>query len=109
MLSLNDIWAHYGTVAAVKGISIAVDQGAIITLIGANGAGKTTTLRVISGLHGLGRTVVRVDQNARLALRLAQRDYVMETGAIALQGQATDLYENPEVRRIYLGMSNSAA
>jgi branched-chain amino acid transport system ATP-binding protein len=235
MLSLRDLWIHYGTVAAVKGISIDIAEGSIVTLIGANGAGKTTTLRAISGLHGpsqgeivfcgeridaleaerinalgiamvpeghrvfpymtvlenlemggylckdrrklkqamnevfqhfpvlperrkqlagtlsggeqqmlaigralmsdprlllldepslglspimtkeiakivaelhaLGRTIVLVEQNARLALRLAQRAYVMETGKIALEGKASDLAENPEVRQTYLGVS----
>lgn len=51
MLSLKDIWAHYGSVAAVKGISVEVDEAEIVTLIGANGAGKTTTMRTICGLH----------------------------------------------------------
>jgi len=51
MLSLDGMWVHYGSVAAVKGISIDVEENEIVTLIGSNGAGKTTTLRAISGLH----------------------------------------------------------
>ncbi len=51
MLKLEDIWVHYGTVAAVKGISLEVAEGQSVTIIGANGAGKTTTLRAIAGLH----------------------------------------------------------
>ena len=50
MLSLKDIVVHYGTVQAIKGISIDVDEGTITALIGANGAGKSTCLRAISGL-----------------------------------------------------------
>ncbi len=50
LLELKDVWIHYHKVAAVKGISIAVEEGGIVTLIGANGAGKSTTLRTISGL-----------------------------------------------------------
>ncbi|MBL93982.1 MAG: ABC transporter ATP-binding protein [Magnetovibrio sp.] len=50
MLELCDIQVHYGEVKAVKGISLQVNQGKIVTLIGANGAGKSTTLRTISGL-----------------------------------------------------------
>jgi branched-chain amino acid transport system ATP-binding protein len=233
MLSLNNIWIHYGMVAAVKGISIDVAEGEIVTLIGANGAGKTTTLRAISGLHApskgdivfhdktingmtpeqinglgiamvpegrrvfpsmtvmenlemgaylrrnrgqtskaleeifhhfpvlmerrrqhagtlsggeqqmlaigralmsdpelllldepslglapimtqeiakiirqlhaLGRTIVLVEQNARLALRLAQHGYVMETGQVALHGLADELRHNEQVQRTYLG------
>jgi branched-chain amino acid transport system ATP-binding protein len=50
MLELNEVHAYYGNIHALKGISLAVDQGEIVTLIGANGAGKSTTLRTISGL-----------------------------------------------------------
>ncbi|MCI0475364.1 MAG: ABC transporter ATP-binding protein [Anaerolineales bacterium] len=52
MLEVNDIHSYYGNIHALKGISLTVDQGEIVTLIGANGAGKTTTLKTISGqLH----------------------------------------------------------
>ncbi len=50
MLELNDVHAYYGNIHALKGISITVDEGEIVTLIGANGAGKTSTLRTITGL-----------------------------------------------------------
>jgi branched-chain amino acid transport system ATP-binding protein len=50
MLSVDDIHVYYGNIAAVKGISIEVKQGEIVTLIGSNGAGKSTTMRAISGL-----------------------------------------------------------
>lgn len=50
MLELNEIHAYYGKIHALKGISLTVEEGEIVTLIGANGAGKTTTLRAISGL-----------------------------------------------------------
>jgi branched-chain amino acid transport system ATP-binding protein len=50
LLVLNDIHTYYGHIHAIKGISMEVNQGEIVTLIGANGAGKTTTLRTISGL-----------------------------------------------------------
>jgi branched-chain amino acid transport system ATP-binding protein len=50
LLSLKDLWVHYGRAEAVKGISLEIPEGGIVTLIGANGAGKTTTLRTISGL-----------------------------------------------------------
>ncbi len=237
MLSIKDISVHYQTVAALKAVSIEVEEGGIVTLIGANGAGKSTTLRAISGLkhptsgeiwfdgqridllapdrinelgialvpegrrvftemtvmenlemgaylrkdkggiardlegvfvhfpvlkqrykqsagtlsggeqqmlamgralmsnpklllmdepslglspimcqeiariirevHKGGRTVVLVEQNARLALTIAQRAYVLETGRIALEGAAHDLRENEQVKRTYLGMNSS--
>ena len=235
LLALKDVWIHYRKVAAVRGISISVEEGEIVTLIGANGAGKSTTLRTISGLkrvtsgeiefageridrvapekvtkmgiahvpegrhvfpymsvvenlemgaylrkdkaaiergyeevfehfprlkerrkqqagtlsggeqqmlamgralmtdpklllmdepslglspilcreiakiirdlHQAGRTIVLVEQNARLALALAQKGYVMETGKIALEGPAEDLRENDEVKHTYLGIT----
>ena len=50
MLEIKSLRVHYGKAEALKQISMKVDEGAIVTLIGANGAGKTTTLRTISGL-----------------------------------------------------------
>ena len=50
MLEVNNIHTYYGNIHALKGISLTVEQGEIVTLIGANGAGKTTTLRTISSL-----------------------------------------------------------
>jgi len=50
LLEVNDIHTYYGNIHALKGISLQVEAGEIVTLIGANGAGKTTTLRTISGL-----------------------------------------------------------
>ena len=51
MLELQDLQVSYGGIQALKGISLTVEQGQIVTLIGANGAGKSTTLRAISGLE----------------------------------------------------------
>jgi branched-chain amino acid transport system ATP-binding protein len=50
MLELRDVHAYYGNIHALKGVSLTVEQGEIVTLIGANGAGKSTTLKTISGL-----------------------------------------------------------
>jgi len=50
MLKINDLRVNYGGIEAVKGISLEVPEGKIVTLIGANGAGKSTTLRTIAGL-----------------------------------------------------------
>jgi branched-chain amino acid transport system ATP-binding protein len=233
LLNLKDITVCYHKVSAIRNITIEVDEGSIVTLIGANGAGKSTTLRAISGLnhpttgeiwfqdkridklppekinkagiaqvpegrrifpqmtvkenlmmgaflrndtaeierdlkmvfhhfpvlkdrqkqaggtlsggeqqmlamgralmsnpklilmdepslglspimcqeiakiikdiHAEGRTIVLVEQNARLALALAEKGYVLETGNIVLEGPAKDLRENAEVKKAYLG------
>jgi branched-chain amino acid transport system ATP-binding protein len=50
LLEVNDVHAYYGNIHALKGISLKVNKGEIVSLIGGNGAGKTTTLRTISGL-----------------------------------------------------------
>jgi len=50
LLELADVHTYYGNIHALKGISVTVDQGEIVTLIGSNGAGKSTTLRTISGV-----------------------------------------------------------
>jgi len=234
LLQVDDIHVHYGQVAALRGISLAVDEADFVTLIGSNGAGKSTTLRTISGLnhpssgsitfdgqpidklsadrivrlgiahvpegrrvfkdlsveenlrlgafsrndadaidsdlqdlYGLfprlqerrqqlartmsggeqqmlaigralmsrprmllldepslglapvivqeiarilveinrdGVAVVLVEQNAELALELARHGYVLETGTIALEGEASSLMDNEHVRRAYLGI-----
>ena len=233
LLEVDGAEVHYHKVAALKGLSLAVPEGGIVTIIGANGAGKSTTLRAISGLvklsageiryHGrridglapeklvalgiaqvpegrrvfpdltvlenlmtgaflrkdqdgiardldavfghfprleerksqwgktlsggeqqmlaMGRAlmsgpklllldepslglspimvaeiakiileinqrgvpVILVEQNAEMALRLADYAYVLETGAVALEGTAAELHENDHVRRAYLG------
>lgn len=233
MLEVNNIHTYYGNIHALKGVTISVDRGEIVTLIGANGAGKSTTLSTISGIlkpregevilegeylnplpahtivtrgisqspegrkifarltvkenlemgaftrkdkqgieedfehvfelfprlkerikqvggtlsggeqqmlamgrammarpklllldepsMGLapllveeifnivvninkeGTTVLLVEQNANMALQIASRGYVLETGAIALEGSAAELREDPRIKEIYLG------
>lgn len=53
LLEVTDIHAYYGNIHALKGVSLTVEEGEIVSLIGGNGAGKTTTLRTISGLMPL--------------------------------------------------------
>ena len=233
MLELKNVHTYYGNIHALKGISIVVHEGEIVTLIGSNGAGKTTTLRAIQGLlrpregsiilrgeeltrlqpheivqrgisqspegrlifskmtvrenlemgayqrkdkdgiardmehvfslfprlkerisqrggtlsggeqqmlsmgralmarprlmlldepsmglapilvdqifdiirtlNGDGTTILLVEQNARLALGIANRGYVLETGEIALVGEGKNLLNNPSVKAAYLG------
>jgi branched-chain amino acid transport system ATP-binding protein len=62
-----------------------------------------TTFQVIADIRRRGTTVLMVEQNAYLALRMADRGYVMETGLIVLTGRARDLLVDDHVRRAYLG------
>src|SRR5258708_31057989 len=78
LLELTDVHVHYGKIEALKGISIEVDQGEIVTLIGANGAGKPTTLKTISGLRRV------------------------STGRIAFKG--ADITSMPGHQRVELGL-----
>ncbi len=57
----------------------------------------------IADINRQGMTILLVEQNAAMALAIAHRGYVLETGAIALAGTAAELAENPDVRRAYLG------
>ncbi|MDT8306335.1 MAG: ABC transporter ATP-binding protein [Anaerolineae bacterium] len=234
LLDVNDIHAYYGNIHALKGISLRVNEGEIVSLIGANGAGKSTTLRVIAGLlqprfgsimlngedlnqykahqlvgkgiamvpegrgvfarlsvsenlemgayhrrdrdgiardlkhvfelfprleerrnqvagtlsggeqqmlaigralmsrpnimlmdepsmglapllvetifqiiaeiNGDGTTILLVEQNAQMALQVAHRGYVLQTGEIVLQDKASALQKNPMVKKVYLGI-----
>jgi branched-chain amino acid transport system ATP-binding protein len=233
LLEVDDIHTYYGNIHALKGVTLSVDKGEIVTLVGANGAGKSTTLNTICGLlkprHGeirlngeslntlkpheivakgisqapegrrifsrltvmenlemgaytrsdrngiaqdlervfsifprlkerarqvggtlsggeqqmlaiaralmarprvllldepsmglapilvqeifsiireinqQGTTILLVEQNVNMALQIAQRGYVLETGRVVLHGSAKELRENPEVRAVYLG------
>ncbi len=60
-------------------------------------------LKKIAELRQQGTTILLVEQNARAALRIADRGYVMETGKVVLQGTAQELLDNKEVQRAYLG------
>lgn len=59
--------------------------------------------KIIRQIHAEGRTVVLVEQNARLALSLAQKGYVLETGSVVLEDEAKNLLANDRVRETYLG------
>ncbi|MGE5527762.1 MAG: ABC transporter ATP-binding protein [Patescibacteria group bacterium] len=80
ILEVNDINVFYGAIHAIQGISFAVDEGEIVTLIGANGAGKSTILKTISGLlrprmGGIkfdGRELTRVPAHQIVALGISQ-------------------------------------
>ena len=61
MLSISDLNVHYGGIHAIKGISLEVPQGKIVTLIGANGAGKSSTLRAIAGIVKKSKGSIQLD------------------------------------------------
>jgi branched-chain amino acid transport system ATP-binding protein len=61
LLELADVSVHYGRIGALSGISLTVDAGEIVSLIGANGAGKTTTMRAISGIRPLSAGRIHFD------------------------------------------------
>ncbi|NCU89808.1 MAG: ABC transporter ATP-binding protein [Actinobacteria bacterium] len=79
-LEIKDLHVHYGKIEAIKGISVTVNQGEIVTLIGANGAGKTTTLKTISGLRPVssgsiifdGQDISKLPAHARVRLGISQ-------------------------------------
>ncbi len=79
MFEIRDLNVHFGGIHAIKGISLRVEAGEIVTLIGANGAGKTTTLRTASGLKAPtsgsvrldGRDVTRVSAQQRVNLGMS--------------------------------------
>jgi len=59
--------------------------------------------RIIGAIKARGMTILLVEQNASMALRLADRGYVLEAGTIRLEGRSSDLRDNPEVNKAYLG------
>lgn len=79
-LEVKDLHVHYGKIEAIKGVSVVVNEGEIVTLIGANGAGKTTMLKTISGLRPVssgqilfdGKDISKMPAHERVDLGLSQ-------------------------------------
>jgi branched-chain amino acid transport system ATP-binding protein len=79
-LEVKNLRVHYGKIEAIKGISFVVNEGEIVSLIGANGAGKTTTLKTISGLRNVssgeilfdGQDISKVPAHERVDLGISQ-------------------------------------
>ena len=92
ILEIDDIHTFYGSIQALKGISLTVNEGEIVTLLGANGAGKTTTLRSINGLN----------RPRRGSIRFQGRDITsVAPHEIVKRGIA----QSPEGRRLFPRMS----
>ena len=92
ILQLEDVHTYYGSIQALKGISLTVNQGEIVTLIGANGAGKSTTLRSINGLNNPRRGRIRFQGRD---ITYASAHQIVEQG----------ISQSPEGRRLFPRMS----
>ncbi len=92
MLELDDVHTYYGHIHALKGISITVNTGEIVTLIGSNGAGKSTTLKTISGLLSPRTGQVRLEGS-------------LISGLPAHKVAGLGVAQSPEGRRIFPRMS----
>ncbi|MDD7964873.1 ABC transporter ATP-binding protein [Actinomycetospora lemnae] len=92
MLELEDVHVAYGRIQALRGISLRVEEGQIVALIGANGAGKTTTMKAISGILGLQSGTMRFEGEDLTAIRADLR-------------VAKGISQVPEGRGIFPGMT----
>lgn len=92
MLEIKDVIVHYGIIEAIKGASFKVNQGEIVSLIGANGAGKTTILKTISGL--IRPTAGEILYKEKPITKASARQIV-----------AGGISQVPEGRRVFKGMS----
>jgi branched-chain amino acid transport system ATP-binding protein len=92
LLELQDISVHYGRIQALNGVSINVEAGEIVSLIGANGAGKTTTMRAISGIRPLSSGKIVFDGEDITKLRADLR---------VVRG----ISQSPEGRGVFPGMT----
>ena len=132
MLGVEDLSISFGGLDALSGLGFGVAEREIFALIGPNGAGKSTVFNVITVTHAAadaivaagvghvpeGREIFRVirrindggvavllvEQNARRALALASRGYVLEMGRLVASGPSAGLAEDPRVRTAYLGL-----
>jgi len=109
MLELRDVVVRYGKIEALKGVSVTVEQGEIVTLIGANGAGKTTTLKTISGVRPVasgdilfqGESIVGLPAHELVSLGICQapEGRGIFPGMTVLENLEMGSYSRPRVPR----------
>ncbi len=92
LLELKDVYVNYGQVEALHGINLKVEEGEIVTILGANGAGKTTTMQTISGLQSVKKGEIIFDG---MPLHTLQSDEIVKKG----------ITQSPEGRRVFGTMS----
>ncbi len=92
LLEIDDITLAYGRIEALHGISVEVNEGEIVALVGANGAGKTTTMRAVSGLRPIASGAIRFDGRDITKMRADKR-------------VALGISQAPEGRGIFPGMT----
>ncbi len=92
LLELEAVDVHYGRIQALQGVSLHVDEGEVVTLIGANGAGKTTTLRAVSGLMRATAGRIRFDGQD---IGRSAPEYIVRRG----------VGHSPEGRRVFARMT----
>ena len=88
LLEANDIHTYYGSIHALKGITLSVEKGEIVTLIGGNGAGKTTTLNTICGVY-----------HPRMGTILLEGEPIQQLPAHDIVGRG--VAQSPEGRRVF--------
>ena len=126
ILKLSNIESYYGPIMAIRGISLEVRRGQIVTLLGANGAGKTTVLKTISGILDpqkgtieflgkpiqrmeadrivrLGITVLMVEHDMTLVNRVSDRVIALNYGRVLAMGTPAEVQRHPDVVAAYLG------
>jgi branched-chain amino acid transport system ATP-binding protein len=108
-LEVKNLHVHYGKIEAIKGISVVVNEGEIVTLIGANGAGKTTTLKTISGLRPVSSGSITFD--GQDISKMAAHDRVRLGISQAPEGRGIfsgmTVLENLEMGKYHLKMRKS--
>ena len=104
-LEIKDLHVFYGKIEAIKGISVVVNQGEIVTLIGANGAGKTTTLKTVSGLRPVssgaiifdGQDISGMSAHERVEIGISQAGGTLSGGEQQMLAIGRALMARPKV------------
>jgi len=94
MIEIKNVYVYYGVICAIKGISVKIQQGEIVTVLGANGAGKTTLLRAITGLVNVREGEITFEEKAINKVPPHQR----VSQGIAMSPQGRGIFPNLTVR-----------